>query len=203
MIGHSQAEQEEISNQGALVMDEAESAQTPYEDYYQSSPLGFLNDSYFTQSQDDYQQYGHHQIGNPGQFGLGIEYTTPVSPFSVSASHQLGQRQDQMDPNLLSAEMYQERTEEHTNPEREGTENTQLYMGFLASNPRTPSPMASVVKSRRAPKKNPQKSAAAEDKSTRQRGRPRLVNHDQNAAEVCFSTMKPPPLVVDLLLLGC
>lgn len=58
--------------------DEAESAQSPYEDYYQSSPLGFLNDSYFTQPQDDYQQYGHHQIGNPGQFGLGIEYSGGV-----------------------------------------------------------------------------------------------------------------------------
>lgn len=108
-----------------------------------------------------------------------------------------------MEPNLLSAEKYQERTEGHTNPEREGRESTQLYMGFLASNPRTPSPMASVVKSRRAPKTSLQKSATAEDRSTRQRGRPRLVNHDQNAAEVCFSTVKPPPLVVDLLLLGC
>lgn len=174
-------------------MDDAESAQSSNEGYYQLSPFGFLGDSYFTQPQYDYQQYGDHHIGSSGQLGLGLEYsggvncTNPISPFPLPTSYQPYQSRDPMEPDLLSAEKYQEGTHTDANlGQREGR-STQLYGGFLASSPHkadTPSPRTTNMKARRTSVRDASKSVAAEDNSTHHRGRPRLDTRDQTAAEV-------------------
>lgn len=173
-------------------MDEAESAHSPNEAYNQSSPFGFLGDSYFTRPPYNHQEYRNEQVGSSEQLGLGIEYldgvdyTAPISPFSVPASQQPCHS---MDPNSLSAENYQERAYEYTHSGRVGRGSTQLLMGCLASKPRTPSPPVSNMKSRRSSMKDGPEGAGAEDSSTRQRGRPRLDSRDQTAAEVRFPNL--------------
>ena len=195
-MDNAEENRKDIGNRGALTMDKAQSAQSPDEAYYQSSPFGFLDDSYFTQPQYNSQEYRNQQSGSSGQLGGGIEYsgginyTDPISPFSVPANYQPCHSRDPMDPSILSAENYQERAYEHTNSDRGERESTQLYMGFLASKPRTPSPPASNMRTRRTSKKDAPKGAVADDNSNRQRGRPRLDNGDQTAAEVRSPTLQ-------------
>lgn len=173
-------------------MDEAESAQSPNEAYYQLSPFGFLNDSYFTQPQ--YNPYASQQAGTSARLGLGTEYsgaahfTAPIAPFQVPAGYQTYQPREPMDPNLLSAESYQENTYENMNPGRRQGGSTQLYGGFLASSSShgggASSPPATNMRTRRTSKKENPKGSATEESSVRQRGRPRLDTRDQTAAEV-------------------
>ena len=191
------------SKLGVLIMDEAASSQSPNESYYQLSPFGFLGDSYFTQPQYDCQQYGSQQLGLGIEYPGGVDYTALNSPSSVSTSYQSYQSRDPMDPNLLSAENYQEGAYERTNLGRGGTGSTQLLMGSLAGNPCTPSPPASDTETRTTSKKDASKGAAAEYKSTRQRGRPRLDTRDQSAAEVCFRDIRPLPQFIMVVLQPC
>lgn len=172
----------------AFVMDrgrEAESASRRDDEYYEFSPLGFLGDSYFTQS-----PYYSNNPNENAQVRLGLEPSLnyrdsapqPVEPTGYSPYYP----QTPMDLDVLSAENYQ-RDYAQVNPMQRGREHAPLF-GITADNrPRTntPSPPAGT-RTRRSRKESLKGTSADEANSARQRGRPRLDTKDQTAAEVCF-----------------
>ena len=92
-----------------------------------------------------------------------------------------------MDLDVLSAENYQEVSFDRGSSEQLDSGNTQLYGGNLASSTietKALKPYTSM-KTRRPSKKNAFQGVSTDDSATRQRGRPRLDNRDQTAAEVC------------------
>lgn len=173
-------------------MDETEPAQSPNEEYYQLSPLGFLGDSYFIQPNDEYQQREFSQFGGSVHLGLdvqypgGVDYTATTSPFSLPANYQPYQSQHSMDLNVLSADNYREGVHAITNWNRQDEGGTQLYGGSVASSHRrrTPSPLQRNTRTRKNSRKDGSRGMPVEENSSRQRGRPRMDTRDQTAAEV-------------------
>lgn len=170
---------------------EAESARRGNNEYYEMSPLGFLGDSYFTQS-----PYYSHNLNENAQGRLGLEtppnYSGPapapapapqiVEPIGYSPYYQ----QNPMDLDVLSAESYQ-RDYAQVGSTQRGREHAPLF-GITANDsrrPNTPSPPAGT-RSRRLRKESSKGTSADEAISARQRGRPRLDTKDQTAAEVCI-----------------
>ena len=166
---------------------EAESARGGNNEYYEMSPLGFLGDSYFTQS-----PYYSPNPNENAQGRLGLEtppnYSGPapapqiVEPTGYSPYYQ----QNPMDLEVLSAESYP-RDYAQVGSTLRGREHAPLF-GITASNsrrPNTPSPPAGT-RARRSRKESLKGTSADEANSARQRGRPRLDTKDQTAAEVCI-----------------
>lgn len=173
----------------AFVMDrgrEAESARTRRnDDYYEFSPLGFLGDSYFTQSP----YYSNNPIEN-AQVGLGLEpspnYTDPAPQLVKPTGYSPYYPQTPMDLDVLSAENYQRDYAQVSSAQR-GREHAPLF-GITADNrlrTSTPSPPAGT-RARRSRKESLKGTSADEANSARQRGRPRLDTKDQTAADVCI-----------------
>lgn len=164
---------------------EAESARRRNDEYYEFSPLGFLGDSYFTQSP----YYSNHPNEN-AQVGLGLEpspnYTGPASQIVEPTGYSPFHSQTPMDLDVLSTENYQ-RDYAQVNSMQRGREHAPLF-GITADTrlrTNTPSPPAGA-RSRRSRKGSLKGTSADEASSARQRGRPRLDTKDQTAAEVCI-----------------
>ena len=181
-----------ISNrqkQTAFVMDrrrEAESARRRNDEYYGFSPLGFLGDSYFTQT-----PYYSNNPSESAHVGLGLEqppqnYTVPVSQIVEPTTYPHYYPSTPMDLDVLSADNYQ-RDYAQVSPMQRGREHAPLF-GITADNrlrTNTPSPPAGT-KARRPRKESLKGTSADEGNTARQRGRPRLDTKDQTAAEVCI-----------------
>ncbi len=161
--------------------------------YYEYSPLGIFNDSYFTQPL----QYNHEQNVNfvqPGDPGFVVD---PLGPANYPAYYPAylpyqSQAPALMDLDLLSAENYQEVPYDQGFSGQRDNGSIQLFGGLLASSThetKVPSSPASMT-TRRSSKKATPKGAGADETATRQRGRPRLDNRDQTAAEVCLLTSR-------------
>ena len=172
----------------AFVMDrrrEAESARRGNDDYYEFSPLGFLGDSYFTQSP----YYSNNPAPNENaQVGLSLEpspnYKGSAPPILEPTGYSPYYRQNPMDLDVLSAENYQRDYAHVSSMQRE---HAPLF-GIAGENrlrTDTSSPPAST-RARRSRKESLKGTSADEANSTRQRGRPRLDTKDQTAAEVCI-----------------
>ena len=172
----------------AFVMDrgrEAESARRRNDEYYEFSPLGFLGDSYFTQT-----PYYSNNPDEKAQVGLGLQpspnYTGPAPQTVEPAGYPPYYPQTPMDLDVLSTENYQRDYAQVSSMQRR-TEHAPLF-GITADNrlrTNTPSPPAGT-RTRRSRKESLKGTSADEASSARQRGRPRLDTKDQTAAEVCF-----------------
>ena len=155
------------------------------DEYYEFSPLGFLGDSYFTQSP----YYSNNSNENP-QGGLGLEpshnYTARASQIVEQTGYPPYYPQTPMDLDVLSAENYHRDYAQVSSIHR-GREHAPLF-GIGADNrlrTNTPSPPAGT-RTRRSRKESLKGTSADEANSARQRGRPRLDTKDQTAAEVCI-----------------
>ena len=164
---------------------EAESARGGNNEYYELSPLGFLGDSYFTQS-----PYYSNNPNENAQGGLGLEtppnYTGPAPQIVEPTGYSPFYQQNPMDLEVLSAENYQ-RDYAQVGSTQRGRVQAPLF-GITANNslrPNTPSPPAGT-RARRSRKESLKGTSADEANSARQRGRPRLDTKDQTAAEVCI-----------------
>lgn len=164
---------------------EAESARRGNDEYYEFSPLGFLGDSYFTQSP----YYSNHSNENT-QVGLSLEpshnYTGRASQITEQTGYPPYYPQTPMDLDVLSAENYP-RDYAPVGSIHRGREHAPLF-GITADNrvrTNTPSPPAGA-RTRRSRKESLKGTSADEANSARQRGRPRLDTKDQTAAEVCI-----------------
>ena len=188
----------------AFVMDrrrEAESARRGNDEYYEFSPLGFLGDSYFTQS-----PYYSNNPNETARVGLGLEpshnYTVPVSQIVEPTGYSSYYSQTPMDLDVLSADNYQRDYAPVSSIQR-GREHAPLF-GITADNrlrTNTPSPPAGT-KIRRPRKESLKGTSADEANTARQRGRPRLDTKDQTAAEVCIVSCFNGVLCKWLPLLG-
>ena len=168
---------------------EAESARRGNDEYYGFSPLGFLGDSYFTQTP----YYSNTSNNETHPVALGLDhpssqssYTIPASRIVEPAAYSHYYPSTPMDLDVLSAENYQ-REYAQVSPMQRGREPAPLF-GISADNrPRqnTPSPPAST-RARRSRKESLKGTSADEANTARQRGRPRLDTKDQTAAEVCI-----------------
>ena len=171
-------------------MENAESSCSKYNEYYRFSPLGFLNDSYFTRI-DPNAQYESQGFGNLEQNELGIapwggSESAPVPQCPALPSNQPYQLLDPMDLDVLSAENYHEGAYGRVNSSKDEGLGTQLYGGLLANDGRqaaTPDPPPHT-RSRRSSKKDASKNANTVEDNPRPRGRPRLDTRDQTAAQV-------------------
>lgn len=183
-----------ISNRrkAAFVMDrrrEAESARRGNDEYYGFSPLGFLGDSYFTQS--PYYSTDPLDPNENAQVGLGPEpssnYTGPAPQIVEPTGYSPFYPQDPMDLDVLSAENYHQTEYSQVSSMQRGREHAPLFSINADSRLRTitPSPPAST-RARRSRKESLKGASADEANSARQRGRPRLDTKDQTAAEVCI-----------------
>lgn len=162
---------------------EAESARRGNDEYYEFSPLGFLGDSYFTQS-----PYYSNNPNERAQVGLGLEpsrnYTGRASQVVEPTGYTAYYPHTPMDLDVLSAENYQRDYAQVSSIQR-GREHAPLF-GVTANNrlrTKTPSPSAGA-RTRRSRKESLKGTSADEANSARQRGRPRLDTKDQTAAEV-------------------
>ena len=182
---------------------EAESARRGNDEYYEFSPLGFLGDSYFTQS-----PYYSNNPNENAQVGLGLEpspsYTVPASRIVEPSTYSHYYSHTPMDLDVLSAENYPRDYAQVSSVQR-GREHAPLF-GITPDNrlrTNTPSPPAGT-RSRRSRKESLKGTSADEANTARQRGRPRLDTKDQTAAEVCilscsdttFCRMLPTPGLV-------
>ena len=163
---------------------EAESARRGGDEYYEFSPLGFLGDSYFTQS-----PYYSNNPNENAHVGLGLEpsqsYTARASQVVEPTGYPHYYPHTPMDLDVLSAENYQRDYAQVSSIQR-GREHAPLF-GITADNrlrTNTPSPPAGA-RIRRSRKESLKGTSADEANSARQRGRPRLDTKDQTAAEVC------------------
>lgn len=177
---------------------EAESASGGNEndEYYEFTPLGFLGDSFFTQS--PYQNYNYNYSNHSNenaQIGLGHDPSPilnypPSAPQTVEPTgHSPYYPQTPMDLDVLSADNYQRDYAPVSSMQRmqRGREPAPLF-GITADNRlRTisPSPPAGT-RARRSRKESLKGTSVDEASSARQRGRPRLDTKDQTAAEVCI-----------------
>lgn len=166
---------------------EPESARGGNDEYYGFSPLGFLGDSYFTQS-----PYYSSNPNENEQTGLGLEpsptYTGSALPIVEPTGYSPYYPQTPMDLDVLSAENY-ERDYAQVSSMQRGREHAPLF-GITADSrlrTMTPSPPAGT-RARRSRKESLKGASADEANSARQRGRPRLDTKDQTAAEVCILT---------------
>ena len=164
---------------------EAESARRGNDEYYEFSPLGFLGDSYFTQS-----PYYSNNPNENVQVGLGLEasqnYTGRASQIVEPTGYPPYYPHTPMDLDVLSAENYPRDYAQVSSIQR-GREHAPLF-GITADNrfrTNTPSPPPGT-KPRRSRKESLKGTSADEANSARQRGRPRLDTKDQTAAEVCI-----------------
>lgn len=165
---------------------EAESARRRKNDeYYGFSPLGFLRDSYSTQS-----PYYSDNPNETAQVGLGLEpspnYTGPAPQIVEPTGYSPYYPQTPMDLDVLSAENYQRDYAQVSSMQQPRREHAPLF-GITADNmlrTTTPSPPAGT-RTRRSRKESSKGTSADEANSARQRGRPRLDTKDQTAAEVC------------------
>ena len=180
---------------------EAESARRGNDEYYEFSPLGFLGDSYFTQS-----PYYSNNPSETARVGLGLEpsqnYTVPVSQIVEPTGYSSYYSQTPMDLDVLSADTYQRDYAQVSSIQR-GREHAPLF-GITADNrlrTNTPSPPAGT-KIRRSRKESLKGTSADEANTARQRGRPRLDTKDQTAAEVCIVSCFSRVLCKWLPLLG-
>ena len=180
---------------------EAESARGGDDEYYELSPLGFLGDSYFTQSP----YYSNHPNEN-AQAGLGLEpspnYTGSVPQIVQPTGYSPYYPQTPMDLDVLSAENYQ-RDYMQVNSMQRGREHAPLF-GIATENRLrtvTPSPPAGT-RARRSRKESLKGTSADESSGARQRGRPRLDTKDQTAAEVCILSWFDTISCISLPLLG-
>ena len=169
---------------------EAESAGGGNDEYYEFSPLGFLEDSYFTQS--PYYSNNPNETDENAQTRLGLEpspnynYTGPAPQVAEPTGYSPYYPQTPMDLDILSAESYQREYAQVSSIQR-GREHVPLF-GITAEKRLrtiTPSPPAGT-RARRSRKESWKGTSADEANSARQRGRPRLDTKDQSAAEVCI-----------------
>ena len=173
-----------------FVMDrkrEAESAKRGNEEYYGFSPLGFMGDSYFTQT-----PYYANNSNETARVGIGFEpstnYPGPAPQVVQPTGYPPYYPQTPMDLDVLSAENYQTQRDyaQVSSMQQRGREHAPMF-GITADNRTrtiTPSPPAGT-RARRSRKESLKTTSADEANSARQRGRPRLETKDQTAAEVC------------------
>ncbi|CAD6593266.1 MAG: hypothetical protein ASARMPREDX12_006966 [Alectoria sarmentosa] len=174
---------------------EAESASGGNEndEYYEFTPLGFLEDSYFTQSPYHNYDYNYSNHSNENaQIGLGHDPSPnfnypPSAPQTVEPTgHSPYYPQTPMDLDVLSADNYQRDYAPVSSMQRmqRGREPAPLF-GITADNRlRTISPSPPTgTRARRSRKESLKGTSVDEASSARQRGRPRLDTKDQTAAE--------------------
>ena len=172
-----------------LQMNEALSASGRGNDaYYQYNALGIFYDSHVTQPV----QYTYEQNVNfvlPGHSRFVVETPGPADRPAYCPTYLPYQSRAPtlMDPDLLSAENYQEVPYDQGFSEQHDSSTVQTYGGFLARvTPETQVASSTTnMATRRSSRRGVTKSATAEETATRQRGRPRLDNRDQTAGEVC------------------
>ncbi|KAL6713794.1 hypothetical protein ACLMJK_008286 [Lecanora helva] len=166
-------------------MEEAEPGANEYDEYYQFSPLGFLNDSFFTQAESS-AQHRAQQSETPGLGGLENAHWRGVDSVSIprfsADSIQPYQLQDSMDLDLLAAENFQEAGYGQAGLTQDDRAVSQLPLGVLSDSTVTHDP-SSNRKSRRSSKKEISKHPNTGEDNVRPRGRPRLDTKDQNAAD--------------------
>ena len=155
------------------------------EEYYEFSPLGFLGDSYFTQS-----PFYSNDPNESAQIGLGPEpssnYTAPAPHVVEHTGYSPFYPQTEMDLDVLSAENYHPTEYAQANAVQRGRDPAPLF-GITDSRLRTVTPSPPAGTRARRPRKESLKGASADEaNSARQRGRPRLDTKDQTAAEVCI-----------------
>ena len=181
---------------------EAESARGGNNEYYEFSPLGFLGDSYFTQSPYYSNNPNENAQGRPS-LEIPPNFTGSAPQIVEPTGYSPYYPQNPMDLEVLSAESYQ-RDYAQVGSAQRGREHAPLF-GITASNRRrtnTPSPPAGT-RARRSRKESLKGTSADEANSARQRGRPRLDTKDQTAAEVCIFLCFGMIRCKALLFLGC
>ena len=179
-------------------MDDAESARRErHDEYYRYSPLGIFNDSYFTHPVP-YNEEQDVTLAQAGSTGFGMNIDSQCAANYVGYQPYQTQVTVPMDLELLSAENYQEGPYDRE-LQSQHVSGTQVYGGLLVGSPveaKAPSPPA-TTKTRKSSMKETSKSSKADEHITRQRGRPRLDNRDQTAAEVSLYRVDSLMIIVD------